>query len=88
MTKTRTALTLAALVTMGTGFATFAEAQGRGGDRDGGGRRGGMPSMLRAGSPEVGDSLPSVAIYTDDGTPIQTHQLDGKFKVIGFGCLT
>jgi len=85
MTKTRTVLTLAALVTMGTGFATLAEAQGRGGD---GGRRGGMPSMLRAGSPEVGDALPSIAIYTDDGTPFQTHQLDGKFKVIVFGCLT
>ncbi|MCH7791032.1 MAG: hypothetical protein IIB55_02130 [Planctomycetes bacterium] len=74
MTPLSTVFTVAALV---AGIVGTAQAQNRG-----------MPSMLREGSPQVGDALPGISIYTDDGTPIQTRQLDGKFKVIVFGCLT
>ena len=74
MNRLNTAFTVAALV---AGIVGTAQAQNRG-----------MPNMLREGSPQIGDALPDISIYTDDGTPIQTHQLDGKFKVIVFGCLT
>ena len=74
MTPLSTVFTVAALV---AGIVGIAQAQNRG-----------MPSMLREGSPQVGDALPGISIYTDDGTPLQTRQLDGKFKVIVFGCLT
>ena len=74
MTPLSTVFTVAALV---AGIVGTAQAQNRG-----------MPSMLREGSPQVGDALPGISIYTDDGTPLQTRQLDGKFKVIVFGCLT
>ena len=79
MTKTRTALTLAALMTMGTGIATTAQAQNQ---------RGGMPSMLREGSPQIGETIPDVMIYDNQGNPISIHSLKGKYKVIVFGCLT
>ena len=74
MTPLSTVFTVAALV---AGIVGTAQAQNRG-----------MPSMLREGSPQVGDALPGISIYSDDGTPLQTRQLDGKFKVIVFGCLT
>ncbi len=74
MNRLSTVLTVAALA---TGIAGPAQAQNRG-----------MPSMLREGSPQIGETIPNISIFTDAGEPIWIHQLDGKFKVIVFGCLT
>lgn len=74
-----TVITVAALA---AGLAGTAQAQ----DRPS--RRGGMPGMLREGSPQIGETIPNISIFTDAGDPIQIHRLEGKFKVIVFGCLT
>ena len=40
------------------------------------------------GAPEVGETIPDVGGYTSDGEPIRLKSLDGKHRVIVFGCLT
>ena len=40
------------------------------------------------GAPEVGEAIPDVGGYTSDGEPIRLKALDGKHRVIVFGCLT
>ena len=74
MKRPSTIITVAALA---AGLAGTAQAQNRG-----------MPSMLREGSPQIGETIPNSSIFSEAGEPIQIHQLAGKFKVIVFGCLT
>ena len=74
MKRLSTVLTVGALA---AGIVGTAQAQNRG-----------MPNMLREGSPEIGQTIPDISIFTDAGEPIRTHKLEGKFKVIVFGCLT
>jgi cytochrome oxidase Cu insertion factor (SCO1/SenC/PrrC family) len=89
MTKVRTLLTVAALVAMTTGAAQAQDRGGRGGrGGDGDNQRGGMPKMLREGSPQIGQTIPNVTIYDARGNEIEIHALKGKHKVIVFGCLT
>jgi hypothetical protein len=38
--------------------------------------------------PKVGDTLPSVTVYTPDGQPFNTGDLRGHYTVLTFGCLT
>jgi len=49
---------------------------------------GGMPQMLGDDDPRVGEKVPNVTVYTVDGEPVKLHALDGKMRVIVFGCLT
>jgi len=49
---------------------------------------GGMPSMLDEDDPQVGEAMPDVTAYTVGGEPVELRGLEGKFKVIVFGCLT
>lgn len=63
-----------------TTFPATADAQNQGRPR--------MPTMLGDDDPNVGDMLPDVELFDADGHPIRLHSLDGKYKVIVFGCLT
>ena len=40
------------------------------------------------GAPEVGETIPNVGGFTSDGESIRLKALDGKHRVIVFGCLT
>ena len=63
-----------------TTFPAAAEAQDQ--------RRSRMPTMLDDDDPNVGDMLPDVTLYDAKGRTIRLRSLEGKFKVIVFGCLT
>lgn len=38
--------------------------------------------------PVIGDLLPSVEVYTNDGQAFKTDDLRGHYTVLTFGCLT
>lgn len=41
-----------------------------------------------AARPVVGEMLPSVTVFTPDGTELSTDSLRGHYTVLTFGCLT
>ena len=47
-----------------------------------------MPKMLDASVPDVGDKLPDISVYDSKGEKVRLRALEGKHKVIVFGCLT
>lgn len=47
-----------------------------------------MPRMLGDEDPNVGDIIPNVTVWDDQGDPITLHGLEGKYRVLVFGCLT
>ena len=45
--------------------------------------------QIAAAVPKVGDRLPDVTAYSEDGKPFQLRKkLEGKPAVLVFGCLT
>lgn len=56
----------------------------------GGGSRPGSPgaSTLERAGLKLGQNVPGITIHDDKGSPFQMADLNGKYTVITFGCLT
>ncbi len=72
-------------------------ARGRGGRQQPGGGFGGRRTqgglgdpraMFDANAPKVGERLPALTAYDDDGNEFQLGDLKGGYSVLVFGCLT
>jgi len=44
--------------------------------------------VLSPDAPSVGDVVPNVTVYDAEGEPVTLHGLEGKYRVLVFGCLT
>jgi len=51
-------------------------------------RGGGLNDRFSANSPKIGEPLPDISVYAEDGTPFPLRRLKGKHTVLVFGCLT
>lgn len=49
---------------------------------------GGMQNRFEDNSPAIGQRLPDVTVYDEDGEPFAVRDLKGQYSVIVFGCLT
>jgi len=68
--------------------ATFASAQERRGDAAGRPARGGADKRFEQAKPAVGDMLPDVGAFDENGQKLKLRDLKGQYTVIVFGCLT
>lgn len=47
-----------------------------------------MPRMLGDDDPRIGQTVPNVTVWDEHGAPITLHGLEGRYRVLVFGCLT
>lgn len=85
-------LALTLVLSMCCTVATGQTGRGRHGGRQNQGQRGGPGSpgsstLQRAGL-NIGQALPTLTIFDDQGGEFRLADLKGKYSVIVFGCLT
>lgn len=68
--------------------ATCAFAQERRGDAAGRADRGDTDTRFEQAKPAIGDLLPDVAAFDENGQKLKLRDLKGQYTVIVFGCLT
>ena len=49
---------------------------------------GGLNRRFETVSPAIGQPLPDITIYDENGEPFAVRDLKGQYSVIVFGCLT